>query len=131
MQVIVTNYKIINTSYQSVKDNKKSNIFFHLKLNLTTALFTRVSLKILSSIKKVKSFYVSQIFWTTMHLFKACISKKEICQNWIALKRSHNVNLNDKSSCLKTYQKPLRMWLLDLLEISKSFLDWPWLYFDN
>ena len=40
-----------------------------------------------------------------MHLFKACISKKEICQNWIALNRSQNLNLNDKSSCLKTYQK--------------------------
>ena len=58
MQVTVTNYKIINTPYQSVTGNQKSNIFFQLKLNLTTALFTRVSLKILSSIKKVKSFYV-------------------------------------------------------------------------
>ena len=58
MQVIVTNYKIINTPYQSVIGNQKNNIFFYLKLNLTTALFTRVNLKILWSIKKVKSFYV-------------------------------------------------------------------------
>ena len=47
MQVIVTNYKIINTPYQSVIGNQKNNIFFYLKLNLTTALFTRVNLKIL------------------------------------------------------------------------------------
>ena len=59
MQVIVTNYKIMNTPYQSVTGNQKIYIFFHLKLNLTTALFRRVILKILSSIKKVKSFYVS------------------------------------------------------------------------
>ena len=59
MQVIVTNYKIMKTPYQSVTGTQKSNIFFHLKLNLTTALFTRVILKILSSIKKVKYFYVS------------------------------------------------------------------------
>ena len=59
MQVIVTNYKIMNTPYKSVTGNQKSNIFFHLKLNLTTSLFTRVILKILSSTKKVKSFYMS------------------------------------------------------------------------
>ena len=59
MKVIVTNYKIMNTPYKSGTGNQKSNILFHLKLNLTTSLFTRIILKILSSIKKVKSFYVS------------------------------------------------------------------------
>ena len=57
MQLIAANYKhSLPISYRLLK---KVKFFFHLKLSLATVTFKRVILKILSSVKKLKYFYVS------------------------------------------------------------------------